>query len=129
MQDKFWKSCWIFITLFTQGYMGSRITYLKSDFQNSWWRTRNGGKILKKLMDSHKTCDSGLFGVADYKSDSDFSCRDIISQDVVPVVKANMRYLKQMRNKRMVSVKSNIFIFNVHLPQGQQIKSVSLMRI
>ena len=53
--------------------MGSRITNLKSDFQNSKWRIQYGGRNGKKLAYKRYNLYIWVFGVADYESEVRFS--------------------------------------------------------
>ena len=54
-------------------FLGSLIMNLKADLQNSNWRIQNSGQIFKKLLDFHKTCHSGGFGVTNYESGARFA--------------------------------------------------------
>ena len=53
--------------------LGSLITNLKSDFQNSKWRIQYGGQNFKKLAYKHYNLYIWLYGIADYESEVGFS--------------------------------------------------------
>ena len=62
----------ICLKLVTQGFLGSLITNLELDFENSKWRIQNGGSNMADdfvmILDLLETCYSVVFGVADYES-------------------------------------------------------------
>ena len=53
-------------------FLGSLITNLRSDLQNSRWRIQDGGRNFEKSTDLHKNRYKGVFGVADHESEVRF---------------------------------------------------------
>ena len=63
----------IFMKIGIQGFFGSLITNLQSNFQKSRWRVQHGGQKFENQSDFHENWYTGVFRVADYEFINRFS--------------------------------------------------------
>ena len=55
------------------GFLGTLITNLKLDFENSKWRIQYGGRQIESFINFYDTLYLVVFGDADYESEIRFS--------------------------------------------------------